>query len=86
MSKLEIAIGSYDQTYMVNYGYTMTYCTRPYLLSSATIVVALASDGGSLDNDVRVVVTGEANVRVVNTYHDDYNRNENLRALQQERR
>ena len=86
MSKLEIAIGSYDQTYMVNYGYTMTYRTRPYLLSSATIVVALTRDGGSLVNDVRVMVTGEANVRVVNTYHDDHNRNQNLRTLQHARR
>ena len=85
MSKLEIASGSYDQTYMVNYGYTMTYCTRPYLLSSATIVVALTRDGGSLVNDVRVLVTGEASVRMVDIYHDEHNTNQKLTTLQHAR-
>ena len=41
--------------------------------------------GGSLVNDVRVLVTGEASVRMVDIYHDEHNTNQKLRTLQHAR-
>ena len=41
--------------------------------------------GGSLVNDVRVLFTGEASVRMVDIYHDEHNTNQKLRTLQHAR-
>ena len=41
--------------------------------------------GGSLVNDLRVLVTGEASVRMVDIYHDEHNTNQTLRTLQRAR-